>query len=118
MNPTSSLPRVGRVQFFLSSDVELPSIVAQAIESHSQLHPASGRSSDQALVGAWARMQFDVPNGGFTQFFYNHRGDGGVPDLASLLESLELPKAAKIVRDAHAVYRRHQTKFDVSNPWD
>jgi len=67
---------------------------------------------------AWAKLSVDVPNGGFTQFFYNHHGDGGVEELARLLDSIDLSKAGALLRDAVAVYRRHQSAFRVDNPWD
>jgi antitoxin component YwqK of YwqJK toxin-antitoxin module len=69
-------------------------------------------------VYAWSRLSVDVPNGGFTQFFYNHRGDHGVAELARLLDSLGVAKAAALLRDADAIYRSHRSEFDVDSPWD
>ncbi len=66
---------------------------------------------------AWAKLSVDVPNGGFTQFFYNHRGDDGVEELARLLDSTDVPKAGALLRNAVAVYRR-QSATGVDNPWD
>ncbi|MFO1269480.1 MAG: DUF4375 domain-containing protein [Rubrivivax sp.] len=63
-------------------------------------------------------MCVDVPNGGFVQFFYNHRGDSGVERAAELLDSLEVSRAAAVVRDALGVYRRHRPAFAVANPFD
>ena len=63
-------------------------------------------------------MSIDVPNGGFTQFFFNNRGDHGVLELASLLDANDVPKAASVLRDALAVFHEHKAEFSVSNPWD
>lgn len=118
MSRPSSLPRLNRTSFYLASDDDLALTVLRAADLHRERHPESEPSSALAAVCASAKMQTDVPNGGFTQFFYNHRGDAGVAELAGLLASLDLPKAAGLVGDALAVYRRCATAFAVANPWD
>src|ERR1019366_5060246 len=81
------------------------------------------RSSDlltdqHAAISAWSAAAINVPNGGFTQFFYNHRGDHGVRELVALFDALDLSKAATILRDAAAIYQGHRHEFNVSSPWD
>lgn len=111
--PASSLPRLNRVAFFRSTETDLVHAVAGAIEDHTgKLAPR------QEAVAAWSSMIYNVQNGGFVQFFHNRRGDRGVEPLAKMLDEFELPKAAEIVRQARAVYRKHKAAFAVTNPWD
>src|SRR5439155_5639010 len=92
--------------------------LANAIATHAEQNASDELTANQEAVWAWGRMTMDVLNGGFTQFFYNHRGDRGVAALADLLDSLDVPKAGTIVREAATVYRQHHSDFAVVNPWD
>lgn len=112
------LPRLGRVSFFLSTGGDLAAALGDAVAADAGRRLGTKSSPAHEAVGAWGRMQVDVPNGGFTQFFYNHRGDDGLVPLAELLDNLGIPKAATIVRSAAAVYHRRWTEFAVENPWD
>lgn len=118
MSSPSQPPRLSRVDFFRFKEEELVFAIAAATakafeeSSHVQL------SDNQQALLAWSKMSIDVPNGGFVQFFFNHGGESGVPELADLLESIEVPKAAAVVRDALAIFRGHEAEFAVANPWD
>lgn len=112
------IPRVNRVDFYRFNDTEFLTLLARATRLFAEQHPGVKLSRDHAAVVAWAAMGVDVPNGGFTQFFYNHRGDVGVERAADLLDELEVAKAAAVVRDALAVYRQHRSSFAVDNPFD
>jgi hypothetical protein len=118
MTQDTELPRMRRADFYRLKEDELICALAQAIARFVDQHPSGTLTAHHDAVFAWARMSIDVPNGGFTQFFYNHHGDDGVAPLANLLDSLELPKASTILRDAAAIFRRHQSAFVVDNPWD
>jgi hypothetical protein len=117
MKQTAPLPRLSRVAFFRLNEDDLISALAEAITKHAREHSGKMTDHQEALV-AWSRLSVDVPNGGFTQFFYNHRGDRGIEALAVLLDSIDMPKADAVLRDALAVYRQHQSVFLVDNPWD
>src|SRR5579872_1036509 len=112
------LPRLSRVEFFRDREEDLASSLARAINEHIDRFPNSKLTDHHAAISAWSAVAIDVPNGGFTQFFYNHRGDHGVKELAALLDVLDFPKAAAILRDAVAVYRKYKQKFQASSPWD
>jgi antitoxin component YwqK of YwqJK toxin-antitoxin module len=112
------LPRLSRVEFFRYREDELAASLAMAIADYVDQFPDAELTDHHAAISAWSAAAINVPNGGFTQFFYNHRGDHGVRELAALLDALDLSKAATILRDAVAVYRQHRDKFNVSSPWD
>jgi antitoxin component YwqK of YwqJK toxin-antitoxin module len=114
MSKKTKMPRLNRIDFFRLSELELIATVAHAIEAE----PDLSRNDVQEAIVAWSRMAMNVPNGGFTQFFYNHRGDRGLTALVAQLEAFELPKAAIAVRQAQTVFQRHSDKFEVANPWD
>src|SRR5262249_12294256 len=118
MARNTPLPCFNLLSFFHSTDGELAVALAHAIAEYAERRPTEKLNANQEAVRAWGRMQTDVPNGGFTQFFYNHRGDDGVEPLADLLDAFAMPKAATVVRDAVTVYQRHRAKFPVANPWD
>src|SRR5437016_2120277 len=99
-----TLPVLNRVSFFRLHEWELISALADAVSSDGAESP----SDTHDALAAWARMATDVPNGGFTQFFFNNRGDRGVESLANLLESINVPKAGAVIRNALAVFRAHQ----------
>lgn len=112
------LPRLSRIEFFRNRDVALASSLAKANADHLAQFPDAKLSSSQIAISVWASAAVDVPNGGFTQFFYNHGGDHGVRELADQLDTLELNKAATILREASAIYGQHRQQFCVRNPWD
>jgi antitoxin component YwqK of YwqJK toxin-antitoxin module len=114
----SQLPCFSPVDFFRFKEDELISALSRAVERHVEQHPESDLSVTQEALLAWSQMSYDVPNGGFTQFFFNHRGDRGVGGLAALLDAIEVPKAASVVRDALAVFHKHRSEFAVANPWE
>lgn len=118
MAKQQTLPQLSRVEFFRCHEDELASSLARAIIHHVHNHPDTDLTAHHAAIVAWSAAAINVPNGGFSQFFYNHRGDHGVKQLAILLGTLELSKAATILRDAAAVYQQHRHDFEVSNPWD
>lgn len=118
MAKQQKLPRLNRVEFFRYREDELVFSLAKAIGDHVDQLPTAKLTGQHAAISAWSMAAIDVPNGGFTQFFYNHRGDHGVRELATLLDALDLSKAANILRDADAVYQQHRKKFNVSSPWD
>src|SRR5262252_7621055 len=116
MTRDARLPRLSRIDFYRLHEGELISALAQAI---GHVEPVKGTlpPAHRAMC-AWAQLSRDVLNGGFDQFFYNNRGDDGLEELALLLDSLVVPRAGPLLRDAVAVYRRHQSAFRVTNPWD
>ncbi len=118
MTQDTSLPCLSRIEFFRLKESELVSALAQAIARQVEQFPDWKLTANHEAVCAWTRMSIDVPNGGFTQFLYNHRGDRGIEELARLLDSIEVPKAGTLLRDALALYRQHQPAFAVDNPWD
>ncbi|MBA4066065.1 MAG: hypothetical protein C0501_20570 [Isosphaera sp.] len=118
MTRDARLPPLSRVEFYRLREGELVCALAQAVARHGQHSPDRTVTADHRALLAWARLSADVPNGGFAQFFYNHRGDAGVEELARLLDSIDVPKAGALLRDAAAIYRRHQSAFRVDSPWD
>ncbi len=112
------LPRLSRVEFFRYREDELVSSLAKAVSDHREQFPDAALTDHHAAISAWSSAATNVQNGGFTQFFYNHRGDHGVIELAALFDSLDLPKAATILRDAVAIYRQNEHSFMVDDPWD
>lgn len=112
------LPLLNRVAFYRLYEGELISALADAISGHRAQIPDATVTANQMAILAWAQLSTDVPNGGFTQFFYNQRGEDGVEELARLLDLNDLPKASALLRDAVAVYRRHRSAFRVDNPWE
>lgn len=118
MSHDGQLPRLSRIEFFRFKEDEFVSAFARAVERHCDRDPEANLSLNHQAMLAWSQMSMDVPNGGFTQFFFNHRGDRGVAELATLLDANEVPKAANLLRDARAVFRKHQAEFAVANPWE
>ena len=112
------MPCMNHVDFYRLHEDTLICALAQAIVKHADENPGEDLTDNHNALLAFARMSYDVPNGGFTQFFYNHRGDEGVEQAAELFDSIGLPKAGAVLRDAAAVFRRHQAAFQVVNPWD
>lgn len=118
MASMKKLPRLSRVAFFRSQEDELAFALRCAIAEHVEQFPNSHVTDHHSAISAWSAAAINVPNGGFVQFFYNQGGDQGVEQLAQLLDELDLPKAASVLRDAAAVYQLHQNEFATSNPWD
>jgi antitoxin component YwqK of YwqJK toxin-antitoxin module len=118
MSNLQQLPRLNRIEFFRDREDELAVSLARAIAEHVDRFPDAELTDHHRAISAWSAAAINVPNGGFVQFFYNLRGDQGVTELAALLDTLDLSKAAVILRNAVAVYRQHRDKFEVDNPWD
>lgn len=112
------LPRISRIEFFRHREDELAISLARAITENIERFPNAKVTAHHAAIWAWSAAVINVPNGGFTQFFYNQGGDSGVKELAVLLEKLDFTKGATVLRDAVAVYRKNRGKFKVDNPWD
>jgi antitoxin component YwqK of YwqJK toxin-antitoxin module len=112
------LPKLSRVDFYRFQGADLIAALWGTFDAHLQGSRSRRLSPEQDAVLAWARLQVDVPNGGFVQFFYNHRGDRGVARIAAILDSLEVPRAGDMLRDAVGIYRKHRSRFGTSNPWD
>ncbi len=112
------LPRLSRIDFYRLHEGELIAAFAQAISHHVESRTDAPTSEAHAVILAWARLSVDVPNGGLAQFFYNHQGDDGVEELSRLLDSIDVPKAATLLRNAALIYRRNRSAFLVDNPWD
>jgi antitoxin component YwqK of YwqJK toxin-antitoxin module len=117
MTRDARLPRLSRIDFYRLHEGELFSALAQAIERVEPFPAGASRPAHKGIY-AWANLSRDVLNGGFEQFFYNNRGDDGLEELAGLLDSLDVPGAGPLLRDAIAVYRRHESAFRVKNPWN
>jgi len=113
-----SLPRMSRIELYRHRNDELACAISRAITGHVELYPDTHLTDLHAAISAWCSAASNVPNGGFTQFFYNRQGDEGVQELAALLDTLDLSKAAKILRDAATIYQQHRDEFLSSNPWD
>ena len=111
-------PRLSRIQFFLLHEEDLIEAVGGAIARHLDQAPAARLNDHQEALLCWRWLLADVSNGGFTQFFYNRKDDRGVEELARILDSINVSKAAALLRDAAEVYRRHEAEFDVESPWD
>src|SRR5262245_937020 len=107
MSRDAPLPLLSRVDFYRLREGNLISALAQATELPLERLPHGSPTAAHERILAWAKLSVDVANGGFTQFFYNHRGDDGVEQLTRLLDSIDVPKAGALLRDAVAVYRRH-----------
>lgn len=118
MTHNHELPCMSQVDFYRLHEDELISALAQAIACWIDRFPNGRRTANHEAVLAWDRMLIDVPNGGFTQFFYNNGGDRGVEPLVNLLDAIQVPKAGAVLRDAAAVFRQHQSAFAVDNPWE
>ena len=115
MGRDGRLPKMSRIDFYRLCGGELISALAQVtldVDPAAMLRPAH-----KALC-ARAKLSQDVPNGGFTQYFFNNHGENGLEELAVLLNSLNMPKAGPLLRDAVAIYRRHRSAFRVKNPFD
>ena len=112
------LPCLNRIDFYRLTEGELISALAEAISGFREGNRNGKLTDDHPAVCAWARLSIDVPNGGFTQFFFNHGGEVGIESAADLFEALELTKAGALLRDAVAIYRAHRRAFAVDTPWD
>ncbi len=115
MPPSVALPTLSRIDFFTAEPDELVRLIGNAVATDSTV---IAPSDAHLALAAWNDLSVDVPNGGFTQFFYNHRGDGGLAALCELLESLDLGKAASMLETATATYRKYRDRFDTTNPWE
>ena len=111
MNRHTKLPRLNRTDFYRFQEEDLLTALSQAIAAHAAANPGVELTTEQEAVLAWGRLVVDVLNGGFTQFFYNHRGERGVEPVARLLEALGIPKASAVLDEAAAVYR-HPPRAD------
>ena len=109
---------MSRIEFFRYRDDELACAISRAITAHVELYPDAHLTDHHAAISAWCSAATNVPNGGFTQLFYNRQGDQGVKELAVLLDTLGLSKAATLLRDAATVYQQHRAEFITSNPWE
>ncbi len=118
MGKQETLPRLSRIDFFRSREEDLACAIGRAIAAHSNEHSETRLTTGHLAVMTWSSVIIDVPNGGFTQFFYNRQGDHGIHELTSLLDSLALTDAAKMLREAAGIYQRYREKFMVANPWD
>src|SRR3954471_21384674 len=81
MRRDATLPLLSRVDFYRLHEGELIAALALAIAQHVERFPDGSLIAAHEAILAWAKLSVDVPNGGFTQFFYNHRGDDGVEEL-------------------------------------
>src|SRR5262245_44511537 len=113
-----SLPSVDRDAFLQSGNDELFPLLGHAIRTYAEDNPDEGVLEEHLVLYTWSGLITDVPNGGFTQFFYNSQGDAGVKSLCGLLRILELPELVTLLAEAAAVYQKHRTRFAVDNPWD
>jgi antitoxin component YwqK of YwqJK toxin-antitoxin module len=118
------LPTLSRIDFYKMKEDELVLALAQAIlalahaiETKAKEEPTGTLTTDHEALVAWGRLLVEVPNGGFTQFFYNF-GEDGVAPAADLLDSLDVPKAGPLLREAITIYRQHQSRFEANNPCD
>ena len=118
MPKQNTLPRLHRLEFFYNRNDGLVCAICEAIAVYVELNPDAQLTPYHAAITAWGSAAINLPNGGFTQFFYNQRGDKGVLELAALLDTLDLSKAATILRDATTIYHQHRAAFITSNPWD
>jgi antitoxin component YwqK of YwqJK toxin-antitoxin module len=114
----TSLASLNRVAFFTCRDVDLIHALRRAIECLVKANQSVNLSDEQTALVAWSRLAIDVPNGGFTQFFYNLRGDLGIKPLCKLLKAVGVAKPMKSLEQAVAVYQRHRQRFQVENPWE
>jgi antitoxin component YwqK of YwqJK toxin-antitoxin module len=111
-------PSLNRVDFYRLEGTDFLALLAEAVRKAGEEKARGTLSADHVALAAFASMLVNVPNGGFTQFFYNHNGDSGVEQAAELLGRLGAAKAGTVLRDARAVYCRHRAEFAVSNPFD
>lgn len=111
-------PRISLIDFFSRQEGELAFIVARAFSDHVHQAPNALLTNSHVAITAWSAITIDVPNGGFTQFFFNRGSDHGISELTALLDDLELNKVATLIRDADSVYQRHRQQFEITNPWD
>jgi len=112
MAADASLPRINPVDYYLLRDVEFLGLLSAAFAVDADRVSNTG----QLALIAWGRLCADVPNGGFTQFFYNY-GEVGVEEIVEMLDALELPNVGALLRQALAIYREHKTDFEVDDPW-
>ncbi len=114
----TQLPRLSRISFFMLKEGDFIHAIANAIRGFAEENSTSSLSNAHTAMVTWSALAIDVPNGGFTQFFFNCGGDVGVNDLVDLLEAIEIPKATELFRNANAVYTKHKQEFAVEDPWD
>ena len=114
MDETQHLPRVNPVDYYLSQNEDFLDLLSVALAAD----PERVKNTAQLSLVVWGRLCGDVPNGGFTQFFYNHQGDIGLEELIEMLNTLEVPRMGDLLKEAQAIYRRHEAEFQVENPWD
>lgn len=113
MTADASLPRINPVDYYLLRDYDFLDLLSAAFAADADRVSNTG----QLALIAWGRLCADVPNGGFTQFFYNY-GDVGVEEVIEMLDALAVPKVGDLLRQALAIYREHQPAFQVDNPWE
>lgn len=97
MPPSVALPMISRIDFFTAQNDQLVRVIGDAVDRDAA---GTALSSGHLALAAWNDLLVDVPNGGFAQFFHNHRGDVGMAPLCELLDSLNLVKPASLLRNA------------------
>ena len=116
MSPGVQLPRLSRFAFYQSGDDGLVHEIAKAVYEHAQQHPSLEIPDRTFQLYVWSKVTNNVPNGGFAQFFYNHRGDSGVEGLCELLTELGLPEVGGQLTEAVGIYRRYRGAVWIGEP--
>jgi len=114
----TALPHFSRVSFFRCRDQELVHALAATIRESVGGKSGVKISAAHLAIVTWSDLAIDVPNGGFTQYFFNHREVDGISALCKLLTSLKLPKIVTLLREAVAIYKKYKRCFNVENPFD
>lgn len=109
------LVKLSRIAFYTAGETPLWDSLGAAL---GDLGGETKLARQQLALATWRKLVLDVANGGFTQFFYNNRGEAGVSEVVEFLKSLGVPKPAVVLENAVTVYRAHQARFNVSNPFD
>jgi antitoxin component YwqK of YwqJK toxin-antitoxin module len=113
MSAQTQLPKLNRIDFYRLHGDDLLMAFAAAVMNLLGENPDARLTPQQLGAAVFARMLVEVPDGGFDQFFYNHRGELGVAEVADLLEAIDVPKAGPLVRKAHDLYQAHLEEFAV-----
>jgi antitoxin component YwqK of YwqJK toxin-antitoxin module len=116
MPPAKSLPAISRIEFYCTNDEALACAAAHAIDSLLDKKSPPKLTAKHQAIRAWGRLQIDVENGGFEQFFLNAGGNTGVSGAANLVEELGFPKVAATLHEADAVFKRNKMLFRSGDP--
>ncbi len=106
MGKQDTLPRLSRIDFFRSREEDLACAIARAIAAHTSEYPETKADQWTPCRDDLVQRDHRCTEWRFHAILLQPAGDHGIQELTSLLDSLALTDAAKMLRDAAAIYQR------------